>query len=176
VIPSSWRVVATMNVFDKSLLFEMSFALMRRFAFIEVPSPDEAIFRELISMAAEGDPQAVELTMSLHALRAHKDLGPALFMDVGRYLAHRGQIAGVDQGQLAFEAFYSFLLPQFEGIDQSTGERLYASLKPLVGAKRSERLRQTLNAVLGLEISVPAVEAEDDETALEPDEPDVVAK
>ncbi len=25
-----------MNVFDKSLLFEMSFALMRRFAFIEV--------------------------------------------------------------------------------------------------------------------------------------------
>ena len=44
-IPQSWRVVATMNVFDKSLLFEMSFALMRRFAFIEVPSPDEDTFR-----------------------------------------------------------------------------------------------------------------------------------
>ena len=39
LIPQRWRIVATMNVFDKSLLFEMSFALMRRFAFIEVPSP-----------------------------------------------------------------------------------------------------------------------------------------
>src|SRR5207248_11623424 len=31
-IPGDWRIIATMNVFDKSLLFEMSFALMRRFA------------------------------------------------------------------------------------------------------------------------------------------------
>ncbi len=38
-IPREWRIVATMNVFDKSLLFEMSYALMRRFAFIEVPIP-----------------------------------------------------------------------------------------------------------------------------------------
>ena len=35
-LPSKWRIVATMNVFDKNLLFEMSYALMRRFAFIEV--------------------------------------------------------------------------------------------------------------------------------------------
>ena len=41
-IPQSWRVIATMNVFDKTLLFEMSFALMRRFAFIEVASPAPA--------------------------------------------------------------------------------------------------------------------------------------
>jgi MoxR-like ATPase len=173
VIPKSWRVVATMNVFDKSLLFEMSFALMRRFAFIEIPSPGEAVFRELVSMEAEGDPQAVEVTMSFLPLRAHKDLGPALFMDMGRYLAHRGQMDGVDQGQLAFEAFYSFLLPQFEGIDQPTGEKLYASLKPLVGTKRSERLRQTLNAVLGLEISAPSTDYGEDDRAVEPDEPEV---
>jgi MoxR-like ATPase len=41
-VPGTWRIIATMNVFDKSLLFEMSFALMRRFAFIEVPSPRKA--------------------------------------------------------------------------------------------------------------------------------------
>ena len=35
-VPPSWRIIATMNVFDKNLLFEMSYALMRRFAFIEV--------------------------------------------------------------------------------------------------------------------------------------------
>ena len=44
-VPASWRIMATMNMFDKNLLFEMSFALMRRFAFIEVPSPDAQAFR-----------------------------------------------------------------------------------------------------------------------------------
>ena len=44
-IPQSWRIIATMNVFDKTLLFEMSFALMRRFAFVEVPSPSRGCLR-----------------------------------------------------------------------------------------------------------------------------------
>ena len=34
-----------MNVFDKNLLFEMSYALMRRFAFIEVGTPSEEAYR-----------------------------------------------------------------------------------------------------------------------------------
>src|SRR5437763_3680691 len=33
-VPANWRIIATMNVFDKNLLFDMSYALMRRFAFI----------------------------------------------------------------------------------------------------------------------------------------------
>ena len=53
---------------------------------------------------------------------------------------------------MAFEAFYSYLLPQFEGIDQIQGEQLYKSVKRLVGKPRHERLRRTLNAVLGLDI------------------------
>ena len=35
-VPPRWRIIATMNVFDKNLLFDMSYALMRRFAFVEV--------------------------------------------------------------------------------------------------------------------------------------------
>jgi len=49
VIPQSWRLIATMNVFDKSLLFQMSFALMRRFAFIEVPAPADTIYHTLVA-------------------------------------------------------------------------------------------------------------------------------
>ena len=36
MIPKAWRRIATMNVFDKSPLSEMSYALMRRFAPIKV--------------------------------------------------------------------------------------------------------------------------------------------
>ena len=33
-VPPRGRILATLNVFDKNLLFEMSYALMRRFAFV----------------------------------------------------------------------------------------------------------------------------------------------
>lgn len=38
-IPYSFRIIATMNSYDRTLLFRLGFALMRRFAFIEVKSP-----------------------------------------------------------------------------------------------------------------------------------------
>lgn len=39
-IPSDWRLLATMNTVDKSSLYQMGYAFMRRFAFISVPVPD----------------------------------------------------------------------------------------------------------------------------------------
>jgi len=38
-IPYSFRIIATMNSYDRTLLFRLGFALMRRFAFIEIKSP-----------------------------------------------------------------------------------------------------------------------------------------
>jgi len=40
VIPKTWRLLATMNSYDKTSLYEMSYAFMRRFAFIDVSIPD----------------------------------------------------------------------------------------------------------------------------------------
>jgi hypothetical protein len=155
-IPQSWRVIATMNVFDKTLLFEMSFALMRRFAFIEVASPSEAVFDALIEKASSGDSKAATLTKALLGLRSLKDLGPAVYMDLARYLRQRIVLGDAEDGQLLFEGFYSYLLPQFEGIDAATGDHLYEMLAPLMSAaSRKERLRTTLNAVLGLELHEP---------------------
>jgi MoxR-like ATPase len=161
-VPKSWRIIATMNVFDKTLLFEMSFALMRRFAFVEVASPSEAVFEHLIDNAASGDPRAAALAKALVELRGIKDLGPAVFMDLAKYLRERAVLSDADDGQLLFEGFYSYLLPQFEGIDAAMGERLFAKLASHVNsAARRERLRMTLNTVLGLELE-PAVASTDE--------------
>ena len=151
-IPPTWRIIATMNVFDKSLLFEMSFALMRRFAFIEVPSPSERVFEQLIDRESESDAGAAALTKRFLVLRRQKDVGPAVFMDMVRFMRERRRVAPVDDQRLAFEAFYSYLLPQFEGLDSVAGDHLYRALKQLVGNANHERLRQTLNSVLGLEL------------------------
>jgi MoxR-like ATPase len=172
-IPRSWRIVATMNVFDKTLLFEMSFALMRRFAFIEVASPSEDVFDALIEQAASGDQKAATLTKQLLKLRELKDLGPAVYMDIARYLEARRAIdeTGPD-GQLIFDAFYSYLLPQFEGIDARQGEALFRKVGTLAGTQAlRDRLRKTLNAVLGLDLQAPSTE-EDEDLEAEGVEPD----
>jgi hypothetical protein len=151
-IPNSWRVVATMNVFDKSLLFEMSFALMRRFAFVEVPSPPENIFAALIEREAAPDTQAATLTKRLLNLRRFKDLGPAMFMDLARFFRARREISEIEGGALMFEGFYAFLLPQLEGIEAAEGENLARELRDLVGDAYSDRIRATLSQVLGLDL------------------------
>jgi len=72
----------------------------------------------------------------------------------------------------------------FEGIDQIEGEKLYKTVKKLVGKTRQERLRETLNAVLGLDIRDASaksaaeladefgvdLDSEADEDVVEPDE------
>jgi len=40
VVPDQWRLIATMNSYDKTSLYEMSYAFMRRLAFIEVQIPE----------------------------------------------------------------------------------------------------------------------------------------
>lgn len=154
-IPDDWRIIATINVFDKALLFEMSFALMRRFAFIEVASPADGVFESLINRSSQGSDQAKRVAETLLTLRKQKDLGPAVFMDIARYLHQRCQNGPVADGQLAYEAFYSYLLPQFEGIDQAQGETLLSTLQPMVGNSLDADLRRTLTAVLGLDLEPP---------------------
>ena len=139
-----------MNVFDKNLLFEMSYALMRRFAFIEVPSPHETVFRELIDTWADGDSAAAETAKSLMALRDLKDIGPAAFRDITTFASKRREASPVAEGALRLQLFYSYLLPQFEGLDEVEGKALFKAVVRLVGAENRDAVYQMLTGVLGL--------------------------
>ncbi len=164
-IPGSWRIVATMNVFDKSLLFEMSFGLMRRFAFIEVPSPELAVFeilwnRELRDMPAEQADSIRQTLRTLLALTEVKDLGPAVFIDMARfareYMRHDTEVT---TGQLTFQLFYSYLLPQYEGITEQDGRELFEQVDALTQRRHTRQLARTLAEVLG--IAFPSGQPED---------------
>src|SRR4029453_4743120 len=81
-VPANWRIIATMNVFDKNLLFDMSYALMRRFAFIEVGSPSDDVYEHLLRQpGADGVPQVLPPRQS-------RDWAPACSLAACRY-AHR---------------------------------------------------------------------------------------
>jgi hypothetical protein len=124
-LPKPWRIIATMNTSDRGLLFTFSRALMRRFAFINVCSPDDATFRRLI----EG-PGAV--VAKLLPLRELYDIGPAIFIDAAEYAGIRS-LDRVDPSAVLLEAFNAYFLPQLDVLDGASSrvlEILDAALAP----------------------------------------------
>jgi hypothetical protein len=134
-----------MNTFDKSSLFQLSFAFMRRFAFVEVSLPTDEGFRNLLkehgascgltngSAKTVGDFLIVML-MELFVPPSGSGLdqfnlrvGPAIPLDMIRYLGARApkDVAGINLADLTalattlfLEACEAFLYPQFEGQDK----------------------------------------------------------
>ena len=139
-VPQSWRLLATMNLFDKDTLHRLSYALMRRFAFIEVPSPDDAAMHELIQ--GPGD-----FVLALLDLRKLRDLGPAIFLDAQRFAARRVE-DGVSESRALLEAFYSFFLPQFDGLSEE-GSHLFDEVSKVFATPERDELRRAIRTVLG---------------------------
>jgi hypothetical protein len=145
-LPSKWRIVATMNVFDKNLLFEMSYALMRRFAFIEVGAPDDESYRRLLD-----GPGAI--VSQLLCLRKFTDLGPAVYLDAAKYAARRSQ-DGPTPSRLLYEVFYAYFLPQFEGFDDLRATKLYRTIEGLFDPPEQAEVQRTMGEVLGVELAL----------------------
>ncbi len=145
-LPSRWRIIATMNVFDKNLLFEMSYALMRRFAFIEVGTPSEESYQKLL----QGPGQIVSCLLP-H--RNYSDLGPAVYLDAARY-AHRRGNDEPTRSRLLYEVFYGFFLPQFEGMDESKAAQLYKVVTSVLEPAEQAEAHRTIAEVLGVDMAL----------------------
>jgi energy-coupling factor transporter ATP-binding protein EcfA2 len=143
-VPPRWRIVATMNVFDKNLLFEMSYALMRRFAFIEVMSPSEDVFERLLTGPGE-------IVRRLLPLRTFRDLGPAVYLDAARFAARRGEDKITDS-RLLYETFYAYFLPQFEGMDDTRASALYRVVEAVLDPPEQAEAQRTIMEVLGVDV------------------------
>jgi MoxR-like ATPase len=88
VVGSSWRLVATMNTRDRDVLFEISQALLRRLAVLELPVPARADHVELLAAFATGDDELDERMARLVDIPG-VPLGPAITIDCARYAQER---------------------------------------------------------------------------------------
>jgi energy-coupling factor transporter ATP-binding protein EcfA2 len=140
-LSASWRILATMNIFDKNLLFEMSYALMRRFAFVEVTCPPDAAYEALL----DGPGNVVRTLLPLRRFRA---LGPAVYLDAARFAARRVEDRP-SRSRLIYEVFYSYFLPQFEGIDDEQAVELYRTVAAELDEPERAEARRTIGEVLG---------------------------
>ncbi|MCD9623034.1 AAA family ATPase [Rhabdothermincola salaria] len=145
-VPANWRIIATMNVFDKNLLFDMSYALMRRFAFVEVGTPPDDAYVELLKGPGE-------IVARLLTLRQFTDLGPAVYLDAAKYAARRAK-DGPTPSRLVYEVFYAYFLPQFEGMEDRRATTLYRVVAAELDEPERLEAQRTIREVLGVELSV----------------------
>jgi MoxR-like ATPase len=131
-----WRMIGTMNTFDKASLFQLSYAFMRRFAFVDVPVPSRADYEHLLANKVSTEmadiPDVVRQwtaeTMNrvftfdapgtLQALGL--SVGPAIPLDILKYLKQRYSIdlqrgVEIDNERTLLAAMEMYLYPQFEG-------------------------------------------------------------
>ncbi len=145
-VPASWRIIATLNSFDKHLLFDMSYALMRRFAFIEVNSPADMVFVRIL-----GD-TAVELEPLLQ-LRSYADLGPAVYADSASYVRRR-RLDGTTVSRLRYEVIYAYFLPQMGSLDEDRSLELVDDLCAMLDPPEVLEVRRVAPQLLDLPIAV----------------------
>lgn len=116
VVPRSWRIIGTMNTFDKASLYEMSYAFMRRFAFIPVGVPkhiNESLIEGYLKLWDIEDKSYNEISLSKglamlwKIINKYRIVGPAIIEDIANYVSDMGDYTS---------AVILYVLPQFEGI------------------------------------------------------------
>ncbi len=140
-IPRSWRMIATMNEFDKETLYHLSYALMRRFAFIEIETPPDEVILGLV--AGPGD-----LVADLLPVSRFVELGAAVFVDAARFVRRRRADTDVTRSRVLFETFYGYFLPQLDRLDPTHTRQLFEALSPRFDALEVKALRRVLHKVL----------------------------
>ncbi len=187
VVHPNWRILATMNIYDKSSLFAMSFAFMRRFAFVDVGVPDNEDFERLRkrwidrqhfklrggfanddAFTAARDDLIQRFNTLLDQrlpIMRYRELGPAIAEDMIAYIGDRAaqQQQAPQLPELLAEAFLLYAVPQMDGLSREVVTALYCQLKGnsfaglATGAKVLERI----------EALYPHIPADDWESAFE---------
>ncbi|RDZ50456.1 hypothetical protein C5C07_19230 [Haloferax sp. Atlit-4N] len=148
-VTPSWRLLATMNTQDKTSLYEMSFAFMRRFNFIHIGLPeltqDGTIRASLLDpdqnvgyargwagkYSGPGDFRETlanghaDIAVIWAVINRERALGPSIIKDITEYLtAYKGSFR-----EGLTRAVIGQVFPQLEGLRPQTQESLLVALE-----------------------------------------------
>ncbi|ELZ88495.1 hypothetical protein C453_01485 [Haloferax elongans ATCC BAA-1513] len=145
-ISEDWRMLATMNTLDKTSLYEMSYAFMRRWAFVPVGIPElperdgdddselEALVADYVAVwAVDGSvPEAAQhfepVGRIWRAVNEERAIGPAIVEDIYEYVADASSVATADY----VSPIIMYVFPQLEGLRRNELERLIQRLDSIV--------------------------------------------
>ena len=124
-----WRIIATINSIDKAALYQMSFALTRRFGWIYVDVPKDlqgfivAVMRKWNMIDAEDEPSGVvPLAGIWRAVNQARVIGPAPILDMLKTIraidadVDLTAYPNIDQSAAYLDGFYMYIMPMLDGI------------------------------------------------------------
>jgi len=122
-------LIATMNTYDKTSLYEMSYAFMRRFAFVRISAPNipesDSAIEDLMHQYADSWGMDVEdrdrprlisigrVWRKMNHAIDDRAIGPAIVKDMLEYTSQNEHIHLADR---LTQAIISFIFPQLEGV------------------------------------------------------------
>ncbi|AIS51871.1 ATPase [Thermoanaerobacter kivui] len=155
IIPKDFRIIGTINTYDKTSLYEMSYAFMRRFAFIPVGVPqniDKDLIERYLNIWGIEDRviNNVDLKEGLaevwSIINKYRKIGPAIIKDIAKYVSEEGDYTS---------AIILYVLPQFEGLMvneiKKFAEELYGcSIKDFINIEQRKRLDSFIEDFFGV--------------------------
>ncbi len=137
-IKPEFRMICTMNDYDKSLLNELSYGLLRRWAFVEIDVPKdiqkekavvvERAVKDLAEIGAAyvaGSNATLDSAIDkyfefIDAVRKKRRIGVSTSIDVMKYMVTGTSRGSADPWSLLAEALTDYLLPQLDRLDVET--------------------------------------------------------
>ena len=137
-IPTKFRMICTMNDYDKSLLNELSYGLLRRFAFVTIDIPKDAKkvkevtierakhdLNELDELVLEKSIFKIEKLIDkfiefLLAIREKRQIGISSYIDVIKYILHGVSTTSNNPWEIMNNALIDYIIPQFDRLDFDT--------------------------------------------------------
>lgn len=144
----NWRIIGTMNTFDKNSLFALSYAFMRRFGFVHVNSPSTLQMHRIIDGRVQDGHLDVDRAAKLKRLLeiTPREIGPAIMIDILNYLKERLEPDSF------FESVVAYVLPQFEGLSVESIVLFVNQISDDLGDKENRnRIQKYLTEMFNIE-------------------------
>lgn len=154
-----WRLLATINTMDKAALYQMSFALSRRFAWIFVDLPQDlegfivefAKAKGLVPETAEAT-DSIPLASIWAAVNQERPIGPAPIIDMAKTLRVLDDSIDLfakpkDSQKAAYlEVVSIFVMPLLDGVSRTGLERILSEVLKAIELPETDEDAQSLKA------------------------------
>jgi 5-methylcytosine-specific restriction protein B len=156
---ADWRILATINSIDKASLYQMSYALARRFGWIliDVPSDLRSFFVEYCTIKRNIQPSEVTcqdppIVSIWSAVNDARRMGPAAFIDMlNLCFANKPDLdpyaAATDITRPFYlDGFYNFVMPMLDGILQHQAIEIASAVTAALGIPDGSAEAKALHA------------------------------
>lgn len=139
VVGNNWRIIGTMNSYDRDSLYDLSFAFMRRFLFISIDVPGN--FKKLLetwkgSLNDDIFDKVVKL-IGLNEVEESRKIGPGIFKDLLGYLNtcndfnSENEDMAVGLEDVLVDGIVGYIIPQYDGLPENSLNNIQKELKKI---------------------------------------------